>query len=246
MQLITPRLILREVEESDWPVVLAYQRDPRYLRYDDWAYRTERDVRGFLREFVDGRDAYPRVSYHFAIVRKEDRRLIGLCSLRRAAATSFAAELGYEITPDEWGRGYAGEAAAALLEFGFAQLELHRVRAACIADNLASARVMEKIGMRPEGRAREEKWFKGRWWDTLHYAILVYEWQELRRAAPAGEVDIYHDAPLLDDTVRAQHAAPLRDGPLAHPGPPVPAQHAVPVRDATPARNGAPTCGRRA
>ncbi len=227
MQLMTPRLILREVEESDWAAVLAYQRDPRYLRYDDWAYRTERDVRGFLREFVEGRGVYPRVSYHFAIVckdvcndvRKGGRRLIGLCSLRRAAATSFSAELGYEITPDEWGRGYASEAAAALLEYGFTQLDLHRVRAACIADNLASARVMEKIGMRPEGRAREEKWFKGRWWDTLHYAILVYEWQELRRAAPIEGVGVYHDAPLVDDAmpptngcVPAHHDAHARGG----------------------------------
>jgi ribosomal-protein-alanine N-acetyltransferase len=54
---------------------------------------------------------------------------------------------------------------------------MHRIAAYCIAENVASARVLEKIGMTREGRFREHEWFKGRWWDTLCYAILDREWR---------------------------------------------------------------------
>ena len=64
--------------------------------------------------------------------------------------------------------------------FGFGELKLHRLWATCLADNTASARVLEKLGMQLEGRLRENEWFKGRWWDTLHYAILEQEWGQTR------------------------------------------------------------------
>ena len=61
------------------------------------------------------------------------------------------------------------------LAFGFGDLGLHRVWAHCVAENAASARVLEKVGLRQEGRLREHEVFKGRWWDTLLYAILDRE-----------------------------------------------------------------------
>ena len=71
--------------------------------------------------------------------------------------------MGYELAPRYWGCGYATEAAAALLAFGFRELKLHRVWAQCIAENTASAHVLEKIGMRQEGRLREQERMQGRW-----------------------------------------------------------------------------------
>ena len=84
--------------------------------------------------------------------------------------------MGYWIARSFWGRGYATEAASAFLAFGFRELGLHRIWAWCIAENLASARVLEKIGMRQEGHLRQNEWMKGRWWDTLLYAILETEY----------------------------------------------------------------------
>ena len=66
--------------------------------------------------------------------------------------------------------------------FGFDELGLHRVSSWCIADNVGSARVLEKVGLSLEGRLRENERYKGRWWDTLLYAVLLPEWRSLQRA----------------------------------------------------------------
>ncbi|HEU4785039.1 MAG TPA: GNAT family protein, partial [Ktedonobacterales bacterium] len=65
---------------------------------------------------------------------------------------------------------------------GFTNLRLHRVFAECHPDNVASARVMQRLGMTYEGRLREIEWAGGGWWDMLHYAILDHEWQDRERA----------------------------------------------------------------
>ena len=64
-----------------------------------------------------------------------------------------------------------------MADFGFQELKLHRISSWCIADNVASVRVLERLGMRMEGRLREERYFKKRWWDTLLYGLLEDEWR---------------------------------------------------------------------
>ena len=64
-----------------------------------------------------------------------------------------------------------------MVQFGFTELHAHRVWSWCIAENVSSAHVLEKLGMRAEGRLREKEYFKGRRWDTLLFAILEYEWR---------------------------------------------------------------------
>jgi RimJ/RimL family protein N-acetyltransferase len=182
MLLTTNRLILREFAEDDWRAVLAYQSDPAYLRYNPYSYRNEHDVRSFVRMFMDWSREIPRKKYQLAIVLKSDERLIGNGGIRMQTAHSEVADIGYEIDRRYWGQGYATEAACALLAFGFNQLHLHRIWAYCIAENVASARVLEKIGMMYEGRQRQSEHMKNRWWDTLHYAILQDDWR--RRIAP--------------------------------------------------------------
>jgi ribosomal-protein-alanine N-acetyltransferase len=178
MKLTTQRLILREFVAEDWPTVLAYQSDPRYLRYYEWTERTEADVRSFVQRFVDRQAEEPRLKYQLAITVAGEGRLIGNCGVRLAEAGAEAGDLGYEIAPAYWGRGYATEAAEAMMRFGFEALGLHRIWAHTVAENAASQRVMEKLGMRCEGRLRETQWYKGRWWDTVVYGILEEEWRD--------------------------------------------------------------------
>ena len=87
---------------------------------------------------------------------------------------------GYELSPLTWGQGYATEAARAIVRFGFRELRLHRIWAWCNAANAGSARVLAKLRMRQEGRLRDKEYFKGRWWDTLIFAILEDEWRAAR------------------------------------------------------------------
>ncbi len=175
--LVTDRLLLREFVEKDWRAVLAYQSDARYLKYYPRTRRTAEQVRDFVRGFIEWQGERPRTKYQLAIVLRTEGQLIGTCGIRMETADFRRANIGYEIAPTYWGKGYATEAARAIVAFGFGELRLHRIWARCVAENAASYRVLEKVGMRREGRLREEEWMKGRWWDTLVYGILDHEWR---------------------------------------------------------------------
>lgn len=84
--------------------------------------------------------------------------------------------MGWVIHCAHWGKGYATEAAREVIHFGFTQLQVHRVVAFCNAHNAASARVMEKLGMRKDGHLRETRWWRGAWSDEFVYSVLDREW----------------------------------------------------------------------
>jgi RimJ/RimL family protein N-acetyltransferase len=176
MELVTERLVLREYSADDWPDVLTYQTDPRYLRYYEWTGRTPEAVQAFVQMFLDQQRAQPRTKFQLAVALKSNHRLVGSCGIRVASAGAREGDIGYELSPAYWGQGYATEAARAIVGFGFSELGLHRIWSWCVADNLGSARVLEKLGMRLEGRLRDKAYYKGRWWDRLLFAILEDEW----------------------------------------------------------------------
>lgn len=179
VRLTTDRLILREFAAADWEAVLAYQRDPRYLRYYPWTERTPADARAFVDMFLDWQGEQPRHRFQLAIALKDSGKLVGNCGLRRKPVNDWEADLGYELNPQHWGRGYATEAARAIVNFGFEELALARISSWCIADNAPSARVLGRLRFRQEGHLRCNEYFKGRWWDTLLYALLRDEWEGL-------------------------------------------------------------------
>ena len=111
-----------------------------------------------------------------AVERRVDDRLIGEVSLIWRSVPDQQAEVGYILHPDGQGQGLATEAATALLGFAFEVAGMHRVYARCDARNAASARVMERLGMRKEAHFREHAHFKGQWDEELFFAILDREW----------------------------------------------------------------------
>ena len=179
VEITTERLILREFVLDDWPAVLAYQQDPRYLEFYPFITRTESDAKEFVQWFLDEQAESPRRRFQLAVVLQEIRELIGNVGIRRKPENEWEADIGYEIAPEHWRRGYATEAGAALIEHGFSEMGLHRISSWCIADNGASARVLQKLGLREEGRLRENEFFKNRWWDTLVFGLLKDEWRAL-------------------------------------------------------------------
>src|SRR5262249_32511151 len=94
-------------------------------------------------------------------------------------------EIGYTFNPAYQGRGLATEAAVALLRLGFEGLGLHRITGRLDARNIASARVLERAGMRREAHLVENEFVKGEWSDELVYAMLRREW-EARQAGGWG------------------------------------------------------------
>lgn len=176
MEIKTERLVLREFCADDWVAVHAYQRDPRYFEFYEWTERTEADVREFLQKFLDQQASEPRRKFQLAVTLRDGGSLIGNAGIRRKDANEFEADIGYEISHERWRKGYATEAARALVAHGFETMRLHRISAMCNAENAASVRVLEKTGMRQEGRLRDSVFFKERYWDALQYAILEFEY----------------------------------------------------------------------
>jgi len=112
----------------------------------------------------------------FALVRSDDDQLVGAMGLV-IQEKHRRAELGYWVGKPFWGEGFATEAAQAVVAFGFDELNLQKVLACCFRENPASARVLEKIGMKYEGRLRGhvEKW--GDFKDLEMYGILRGEYK---------------------------------------------------------------------
>ncbi len=107
MILKTKRIVLREFEEEDWRAVLAYQSHPLYLRYNPWTHRTEQDVRAFVRMFLAQRQDSPRTKFQLAITLAPGGQLIGNAGIRTKTPDAWEADIGYELDPGYWGRGYA-------------------------------------------------------------------------------------------------------------------------------------------
>lgn len=186
MILRTPRLVLREFTAEDWAVTHAYQQDPRYLRYYDRERVSERQVQALVYTFILWQGEQPRSRAQLAITLAKTGELIGNVGLRREAPDDRMADLGYELSPTHWGRGFATEAARAMVDLGFGTWGLHRIHAHCISDNEASARVLLRAGLRQEARLRDHQFFKDRFWDVSMFGIMREEWTPADNQGRAG------------------------------------------------------------
>lgn len=186
MKIETERLLLRDFVKDDWKRVLEYQTDPLYLRYYEWTEydRTPESVQEFVGWFLDNQKEEPRLKFQLAVTLKENGVLIGNCGVRLETSDSVEADIGYELDPKHWNHGYATEATYAILDLGFSHFSVHRIWANCVTDNVGSAHVLEKLGMKLEGRLREKEFYKGRWWDILIYGILADEWDAHKQVHP--------------------------------------------------------------
>lgn len=174
--LSTARLRLRPVADTDVDALYALHSDPRVLRYWDappWTdrARAERFVSASRQLADDG------TGVRLAVERLDDGALIGWCSLSRWNPDYRSAAIGYCYGEAAWGRGYATEAALALLAWAFETLDLNRVQAETDTRNLASARVLEKLGFVREGTLREDCVVDGDVSDSWVYGLLRREWR---------------------------------------------------------------------
>jgi RimJ/RimL family protein N-acetyltransferase len=118
-----------------------------------------------------------------AIVLQETGRLVGDIILIWSEAEHRGGEVGYIISPEHQGHGYATEAVRAVLALAFDGLGLHRMTGRIDERNPASGRVLTKAGMRQEAVLVENEWFKGEWGTEVDFAILDREWRARVRTA---------------------------------------------------------------
>lgn len=180
IRLETPRLVLREVRAEDWPDARALDADPQVVRFQSNDVLDEAGTRKYLEELIAAAQASPRRVFGLAITLEGEDRLIGHVGLRMDRPEHREAMIWFNLRRDRWGQGIATEAVTGLIAFCFDRLGLHRVWGDCDPRNLASARVMEKLGMRREAHFRENWWLKGEWCDSWIYAVLEHEWRARR------------------------------------------------------------------
>lgn len=123
-------------------------------------------------DWLSQQTASPRMSYIFCIKHVDTNQFVGLIALSLGKPNFKIAEVWYKIHPVCWRQGYAAEALVKLLKFGFSNLGLHRIEAGCAVENIASIKVLEKVGMRREGVKRKILPIRGEWVDNYFYAIL--------------------------------------------------------------------------
>jgi [ribosomal protein S5]-alanine N-acetyltransferase len=168
MYIETERLIIRDFQEEDWRELFAYTSNPRVMEYIPEGVFKEEDARKFVKENRESARNYP-------VIVKENKRLAGHIVFHPYFGT-HTYEIGWVMNPKFHNMGIASEAAYAVLKHGFEQMGLHRIIATCQPENIASFRVMEKIGMRREGYFKKCIPHGDGWWDEYYYAILGEEW----------------------------------------------------------------------
>jgi [ribosomal protein S5]-alanine N-acetyltransferase len=180
--LVGDRVSLREVDSiADAAAAFAWASDAAFFRYMPYEpVESEAEEEEFLRRVHGEALVRPRRQYHLAIEWTGAQGLIGMVRLTVSSPDHRSGDIGFGVRPDQWGQGIATEAARLLVGFGFDELGLHRVWAVHHPDNAASGRVLQNLGMRREGRLREDMLAHGHWRDSIVYGVLEDEWRAQR------------------------------------------------------------------
>lgn len=171
----TKRLILRKMTLDDAEDVFECCSDLEVFKFvGGKAHRTIEDTRRFLKDVFEKYERKEIVVW--GLFHKEHSKLIGDCGFIKWDASQARAELDYLLSKEYWNQGLMTEAVKEVIRFGFEKMQLNRIQAICELDNIASARVMEKVGMQFEGVLRNYIQHEGKPLDMKMYSIIRKEW----------------------------------------------------------------------
>lgn len=172
----TPRLQLRAFRACDFPAYAAYHSQADVYRFLYMAPPAGAQLREQFSSVLSAPFATDGDTRHMAVVRTADGAVIGEVLLKIASLSALQLEVGYIFHPHYAGHGYATEAVAAMLHWGFDGMQAHRIFARLDALNLASVKLVERLGMRREAHLIQNDRFDGTWGDEYIYAVLRSEY----------------------------------------------------------------------
>ena len=175
MMFTTSRLYLRRFRPGDWRDLAAYLCDEAVVQYEPYNVFTPKRCRS---------EAINRMIDHafIAVCLKQNDRLIGNIFLDEKSHCTF--ELGFIFAKAFWRHGYAFESSSEIMRYCFEELGAHRMMAQCCTENLASQKLLERLGMRKEAHHlhcasyKRDRLGNRIWWDLFEYAILFDEWEQ--------------------------------------------------------------------
>lgn len=206
--IVTPRLVLRPFQDTDFEAVHEYASDPVVTRHQTWGPNSEAETSDFISRSRQALESPAPHEIHLAIVERSPQQaeqpqqpqqaqrsqhsqqplrpkrsgpsLIGGCGFMPRRVEYREYEIGYSLNPRYWGQGLGYEAVTHLLDFAFGCVGAHRVFAYIDPLNHASIRLVEKAGLRREGHLVRDVCIEGEWHDTLVYAVLEDELEKDR------------------------------------------------------------------
>lgn len=170
--LVTERLVLREMTMDDADVTFFLRSDAEVIKYVDRAPAQSVDeAKAFIQMVADNRTKNTGISW--AITLKGDDKMIGNVALWRLDLPNYRAEIGYVLHPEQQGKGIMLEAAEAIIHYGFYEMQLHSIEANINPGNIASQRLLERIGFEKEAYFKENYYYDGRFLDSAIYSLLT-------------------------------------------------------------------------
>jgi RimJ/RimL family protein N-acetyltransferase len=173
MTLQTNRLFFREISTDDLNNIHILLSLPETDEFNTLGIPNSiQETEKIISDWLIGQNARPQTSFIFCLDLVTTNQFIGLIALNPGRPNYKTAEVWFKIHLNHWNKGYTTEALTKLIEFGFKELGLHRIEAGCAVENIASIKVLEKVGMTREGMKRKKLPIRGEWKDNYFYAIL--------------------------------------------------------------------------
>ena len=173
-ELETDRLILRSLMPDDLEFVFQHFSDPMVNHHllDDDPVATRKQAQEIIDFYVPPRKSYNR----WVLTQKADKTAIGTCGFHKWDQQHHHAEIGYDLAPVHWHKGFMTEALRAALQHGFEKMELNRIEAIVYPENTASLRLLERLGFQQEGLLRQSFRQGDKYYDHLLLSLLQDEW----------------------------------------------------------------------
>ena len=164
------RLCFRKLTNEDAPEILALRGNPETMQFiprplimDIEGTKTYNSILPKIEENLD---------INWAVTLKGSDKCIGIMGFYRTQPEHFRTELGYMITPENWGKGYVTEAVKTLLNFAFNTLNFHSIEAVIDSRHVASENVLQKVGFEKEAHFKENFYYNNEFTDTVIYGLL--------------------------------------------------------------------------
>ena len=172
----TRRLILRQVQYYDVESMHWMRTDPAIMKYMDTELPktisdTQKKFEQELESFSKGDSVY------WAIVLKKTNKFIGGAGFWRIIKEHYRAEIGYQLLPEYWRKGYSLEALIAIIQFGFKKMGLHSIEGNVNPKNIPSIKLLEKLGFKQEAYFKENFYYNGKFLDSAIFSLIISDWK---------------------------------------------------------------------
>ncbi|UXY33226.1 GNAT family N-acetyltransferase [Streptomyces sp. HUAS TT20] len=174
IRIVGDHVVLREFTRDDAADVLAIIGDDKVTTWLSFDSRDRDQAVAMIEGTLERAQQEPRTEFYLGVTKRDDDRVIGFARIGLSGVQ--AGKLGYAIAAKEWGRGYARDAARALVTYAFKEIGLHRITAAIGPDNAASIAVVQQLGFTREGVLRDHVFTNGAWRDSALFSVLAHEW----------------------------------------------------------------------